>query len=49
MLEAAELNDLLTFINVEGLEENLIVVSSGQIQQKNITIKNGISGTFGEC
>ena len=29
MLEAAELSDLLTFINVEGLKENLIVVSSG--------------------
>ena len=49
MLEAAELNDLLTFINVEGLKENLIVVSSGQIQQKNITIKNGIEGTFSDC
>ena len=49
MLEAAELNELLTFINVEGLKENLIVVSSGQIQQKNITIKNGIEGTFGDC
>ena len=49
MLEAAEISDLLTFINVEGLKENLIVVSSGQIQQKNITIKNGIEGTFGDC
>ena len=48
-LDAEQLKDLVTFVNVDGLQENLIVVSTGHVHQNYTFLQNGIENTFTNC
>jgi len=39
----------MTFVNVDGLKENLIVVSGGQIIQEEVDVLTGADEVFEDC